>query len=76
MGAWVEGSVGGLGGCVGSGGGWGIGGRELRLYVTLHRHHQNDFCIKSKSDERHFNISLIAVWGVAWGGVGGGRVTL
>ena len=30
------------------------------IYLTLHRHHQNDFCIKMGSDENHFNVSLIA----------------
>ena len=28
-------------------------------YLTLHCHHQNDFCIKMGSDESHFNVSLI-----------------
>ena len=41
----------------GLGGGEGGGGRE-RLYLTLHCHHQNDFCIKIGSDENHFNVSL------------------
>ena len=27
--------------------------------VSLHCHHQNDFCIKMGSDESHFNVSLI-----------------
>ena len=26
---------------------------------SLHCHHQNDFCIKVGSDERHFSVSLI-----------------
>ena len=33
-------------------------GREI-IYVSLHCHHQNDFCIKMGSDESHFNVSLI-----------------
>ena len=33
---------------------WGRG----RLYQSLHRHHQNDFCIKVGSGESHFNVSL------------------
>ena len=29
------------------------------IYLSLHRHHQNDSCIKIGSDESHFNVSLI-----------------
>ena len=29
------------------------------IYLSLHFHHQNDFCIKMSSDESHFNVSLI-----------------
>ena len=29
------------------------------IYLSLHRHHQNDFCIKVGSNESHFNVSLI-----------------
>ena len=39
---------------------WGRGGKEiiyLSLYLSLHCHHQNDFCIKVGSDESHFNVS-------------------
>ena len=36
------------------GGGGGGGGR---LYLSLHCHHQNDLCIKTGSDESHFNVS-------------------
>ena len=32
--------------------------REI-IYISLHCHHQNDFCIKVGSDESHFNVSLI-----------------
>ena len=28
-------------------------------YLSLHCHHQNDFCIKMGSDESHVNVSLI-----------------
>ena len=34
------------------------GKREI-IYLSLHCHHQNDFCIKVGIDERHFNVSLI-----------------
>ena len=34
------------------------GEREI-IYLSLHCHHQNDFCIKVGSDESHFNVSLI-----------------
>ena len=40
----------------GGGGGW--GGGEI-IYLTLHCYHQNDFCIKVGSDERHFNVSSL-----------------
>ena len=33
------------------------GEREI-IYLSLHCHHQNDFCIKMGSDESH-NVSLI-----------------
>ena len=29
------------------------------IYLSLHCHHQNDFCFKMGSDESHFNVSLI-----------------
>ena len=29
------------------------------MYLSLHRHHQNDSCVKIGSDEGHFNVSLI-----------------
>ena len=36
------------------------GGRGMgSLYLSLHRHHQNDSCIKTGSDEKHFDVSLI-----------------
>ena len=38
---------------------WKWGKREI-IYLSLHCHHQNDFCIKVGSDESHFNVSLIA----------------
>ena len=35
---------------------WRLGKREL-IYLSLHCHHQNDFCINVGSDESHFNVS-------------------
>ena len=32
-------------------------GEEGIIYLSLHCHHQNYFCIKVGSDERHFNVS-------------------
>ena len=34
--------------------------REI-IYLSLHCHHQDDFCIKVGSDENHFNVSLIVM---------------
>ena len=34
-----------------------LGEREI-IYLSLHRHHQNDSCIKMGSDESHFNVSV------------------
>ena len=34
-----------------------VGERES-IYLSLHCHHQNDFCIKMGGDESHFNVSL------------------
>ena len=28
------------------------------IYLSLHCHHQNDFCIKVGSDQSHFNVTL------------------
>ena len=28
------------------------------IYLSLHCHHQNDFCIKMGGDESHFNVSV------------------
>ena len=48
---------------LGRGEGGGGGGRVWRweereiIYLSLHCHHQNDFCIKVGSDESHFNVS-------------------
>ena len=36
-----------------------VGGEGDYIYLSLHCHHQNDFCIKIGSDESHFNASLI-----------------
>ena len=38
-------------------GAWRWGKREI-IYLSLHCHHQNDFCIKMGSDESHFNVSV------------------
>ena len=40
----------------GEGGGGGGGEREI-IYLSLHCHHQNDFCIMMGSDESHFKVS-------------------
>ena len=34
-----------------------MGGGEI-IYLSLHCHHQNDFCIKMGSDESHVNVSV------------------
>ena len=42
------------------GGGWGVWRwweREI-IYLSLHCHHQNDSCVKTGSDESHFNVSV------------------
>ena len=36
---------------------WGGGEREI-IYLSLHCHLQNDFCIKMGSGESHFNVSV------------------
>ena len=36
---------------------WRWGKREI-IYLSLHCHHQNDFCIKVGSDEGHLNVSV------------------
>ena len=36
---------------------WRWGEMEI-IYLSLHCHHQNDFCIKVDSDERHCNVSV------------------
>ena len=36
---------------------WRWGKREI-IYLSLHCHYLNDFCIKVGSDESHFNVSL------------------
>ena len=33
-------------------------GAEGNYILSLHCHHQNDFCIKVGSDESHFNVSV------------------
>ena len=42
---------------MGGGGVWRWGEREI-IYLSLHCHQQNDFCIKMGSDESHFNVSV------------------
>ena len=37
---------------------WRWGEREI-IYLSLHCHHQNYFCIKMGRDGSHFNVSLI-----------------
>ena len=37
-------------------GGREVGEREI-IYLSLHCHHQNDFCIKVGCNESHFNVS-------------------
>ena len=34
-----------------------VGEREI-ICLSLHRHHQNDFCIKLGSYESHFKVSV------------------
>ena len=34
-------------------------GDYIYIYLSLHCHHRNDFCIKMGSDESRFNVSLI-----------------
>ena len=40
-----------------SGGGGEVVVREVTVYLSLHCHHPNDFCVKVGSDESHFNVS-------------------
>ena len=40
----------------GGGRGMEMGEREI-IYLSLHCHHQKDFCIKVGSDESHFSVS-------------------
>ena len=35
-----------------------MGGEGDYIYLSLHCHHQNDFCIKMGSEESHFNVSV------------------
>ena len=35
---------------------WGL--KRNIIYLSLHCHHQNDFCIKVGSDRSHFNVTL------------------
>ena len=49
-----------------------LGRLYIYIYIALHCHHQNDFCIKMGISESHFNISSIACAGGGWGGGRGG----
>ena len=37
---------------------WRWGEREI-IYLTLHCHHQNDFCVKVGTDESHFKVLYV-----------------
>ena len=37
-----------------------VGEREI-IYLSLHCHHQNDFCIKIGNEGSHVNVSLIVM---------------
>ena len=37
---------------------WRWGERDI-IYLSLHSHHWNDFCIKVDNDESRFNVPLI-----------------
>ena len=37
----------------------GVGGERDIIYLSLHCHHQNNSCIKMRSDESHFNVLSI-----------------
>ena len=39
-----------------------VGGREI-IYLSLHCHHQNNFCIKVGSDESHLLYCYVIVRG-------------
>ena len=47
-----------VGGRGGGGGEYGGGAERAIIYLSLHCHYQNDFCIKMGSDESHFNVSV------------------
>ena len=32
------------------------GGKREIIYLSLHCHYQNDFCIKMGNDQSHFNV--------------------
>ena len=36
--------------------GYGGGGEREIIYLSVHCHHQNDFCIKVGRDYSHFNV--------------------
>ena len=39
-------------------GGKGVYGERGIIYLSLHCHHQNDFCVQAGSGESHFNVSV------------------
>ena len=41
-----------------AGGGLEVEGKREIIYLSLHCHHQNDSCIKTGSNESHFNVSV------------------
>ena len=54
----AENGGGGGGGEVGGGKGVWRGVKRESIYLSLHCHHQDDSCIKTGSDESHFNVSV------------------
>ena len=55
----MDGQMGGRGYESGGGGGGERGGGMEIIYLSLHCHHQNGFCIKMGRTHSHFNGSLI-----------------
>ena len=35
-----------------------VGGKREIIYLSVHCHHQSDFCIQMGSDESHLNVSV------------------
>ena len=38
-----------------------VGGEGDYIHLSLHCHHQIDFCMKMGSDKSHFNVSFIVM---------------